>query len=59
MTIAPQAESPLFEEIKPPLDALEAVVEADRFAPAARGTLEEIQRLVDAEWDRLVERCGG
>ncbi len=30
VTIAPQAESPLFEEIKPPLDALDAVVEADR-----------------------------
>ena len=30
MTIAPQAANPLFEEIKPPLDALEAVVEADR-----------------------------
>lgn len=30
VTIAPQAENPLFEEIKPPLDALEAVVEADR-----------------------------
>ena len=30
MTTAPQVESPLFEEIKPPLGALDAVVEADR-----------------------------
>jgi len=54
MATLPDVESRQLEEIKPPLDPLEAVVEADR-----SDTLQEIQLLVDAEWGRLVEKCGG
>jgi pyruvate ferredoxin oxidoreductase beta subunit len=32
---------------------------AHLFAPEAAEVLEEIQRRVDADWDALVERCGG
>jgi pyruvate ferredoxin oxidoreductase beta subunit len=32
---------------------------AHLFRPGAESVLEEIQRRVDADWERLVERCGG
>jgi pyruvate ferredoxin oxidoreductase beta subunit len=32
---------------------------AHLFTPGGSDILEEIQRRVDADWDRLVEKCGG
>ena len=61
----------LSRELRPPLTAEAALIEADRclecgglrrfahlFRPGSEGLVRQIQGQVDAEWDALLARCG-